>query len=89
MSDCGTGHFIEFDDPLRLKWRSGSLRAREILHRKQGNRKITVPADFIVRLTYIQYKPSWLYRLKIFISKAVLVVNDVQPTHWNTDCNKD
>lgn len=54
MSDCGTGHFIEFDDPLRLKWRSGSLRAQEILHRMQGNRKeITVPADFIVSLTYI------------------------------------
>lgn len=53
MSDRATGHFIEFGDPLRLKWRSGSLRAREILHRKQGNRKMTVPADIIVSLTYI------------------------------------
>lgn len=45
MSDCGTGHFIEFDDPLQLKWRSSSLRAKEILHRQQGNHmEITVPA---------------------------------------------
>lgn len=54
MSDCGSGHFIEFDDPLRLKWRSSSLRAEGILHRQQGNRKkITVPADFIVSLISI------------------------------------
>lgn len=28
MSDCGTGHFIEFDDPLLLKWRSGLPQAK-------------------------------------------------------------
>lgn len=50
-SDCGSGRFIEFDDPLRLKWRSGSLRAEEILHRQRGNHgEITLPADFILRL---------------------------------------
>lgn len=49
MSDCGTGHFIEFDDPLRIKWRSGPLRAQKILHGKQGNlEEITVPADLTV-----------------------------------------
>lgn len=54
MNDCGAGHFIEFDDPLRLKWRSSSLGAEGILHRQQGNRKkITVPADFIVSLISI------------------------------------
>lgn len=53
MSNRGTGHFIEFDDPLQLKWRSSSLRAKEILHRQQGNHKeITVPAAFIVSLIY-------------------------------------
>ena len=61
MSDCGTGHFIEFDDPLRLKWRSSSLRAKEILHRQQGNHKeITVPADFIVRLMYTKVVRSFI-----------------------------
>lgn len=62
MSDCGTGHFIESDDPLRLKWRSGSLRAQEILHRKQGNLKeITVPADFTVSLTYVKTTLTLVY----------------------------
>lgn len=71
MSDCGTGHFIEFDDPLRLKWRSSSLRAKEILHRQQGNHKaITVPADFIVSLIYINQGGKELYRLKIYIREA-------------------
>lgn len=89
MSDCGTGHFIEFDDPLQLKWRSGSLRAKEILHRQQGNHKeITVPADFIVSLKYTNQGSKELYRLKIYISEAVAVVNDVQPAHWYIDRNK-
>lgn len=89
MSDCGTGHFIEFDDPLQLKWRSSFLRAKEILHRQQGNHKeITVPADFIVSLICINQGGKELYRLKIYISEAVLVVNDVQPAHWYIDCNK-
>lgn len=89
MSDCGTGYFIEFDDPLQLKWRSSSLRAKEILHRQQGNHKeITVPADFIVSLIYKNQGGKELYRLKIYISKTVLVVNDVQPAHWYIDCNK-
>lgn len=29
-----------------------------------------------------------LYRLKIYISEAVSLVNDVQPAHWYIDCNK-
>lgn len=56
MSDCGTVEliFIEFDDPLRLKWRSGSLRAKEILRGLEGNHmEITVPADFIAGLIYL------------------------------------
>ena len=89
MSDCGTGHFIEFDDPLQLKWRSGSLRAKEILLRQQGNHKeITVPADSIVSLKYTNQGSKELYRLKIYISEAVVVVNDVQPAHWYIDRNK-
>ena len=89
MSDCGTGHFIEFDDPLQLKWRSSSLRAKEILLRQHGNHKeITVPADSIVSLKYTNQGSKELYRLKIYISEAVVVVNDVQPAHWYIDRNK-
>lgn len=89
MSGCGTGRFIEFDDPLPLKWRSSSLRAREILHRHQVNHmEITVPADFIVSLIYVNQGGKELYRLQIYISKTILVVNDVQPAHWYIDCNK-
>lgn len=86
---CGTGHFIEFDDPLQLKWRSNSLRAKGILHRQQGNHKaIRVPADFIVILIYINPGSEVVYRLKIYISGAVEAVNDVQPAHCCIDCNK-
>lgn len=89
MSDCGTGHFIEFDDPLQLKWRSSSLRAKEILHGQEGNQEeITVSADFIVILIYTNQSTKELYRLKIYISEGVCVVNDVQPAHWYIDCNK-
>ena len=87
--ECGTGHFIEFDDPLRLKWRSNSLRAKGILHRQQGNHKaITVPADIIVILIYINQGSKKVYRLKIYISEAFEVVNDVQAAHCCIDCNK-
>lgn len=89
MSDCGTGHFIEFDDPLQLKWRPSSLRSKEILHRQQGNhREITVPADFIVSVIYTNQDGKERYRLKIYISGAILVDNDVQHAHWYVDCNK-
>lgn len=85
----GTGHFIEFDDPLQLKWRSNSLRAKGILHRQQGNHKaITVPAHFIVILIYINQGSEKVYRLKIYIREAVEVVNDIQPAHCCMDCNK-
>lgn len=81
MSDCGTGHFIEFDDPLWLKWRSSSLRAKEILYRQQGNHKeITVPADLIASLIYINQGGKELYRLKKYISEAVLVMMSSPPT---------
>lgn len=37
---------------------------------------------------YINQGGTELYRLKIYISEAVSVVNDVQPAHWYIDCNK-
>lgn len=77
MRDYGTGHLIEFDDSLQLQKRSSSLGATEILHRQQGyHKEITVP-DFIVSLMQTKVVRIF-YRLNIYISEAILVVNDVQ-----------
>lgn len=50
MSDCGTGLFIEFDDPLQLKWRSGLPQGRRRYCIGSGviAGRTTLPADFIV-----------------------------------------
>lgn len=52
MSDCGTGHFIEFDDPLQLKWRSGlpEGKGRYCIGRGLIAGRTTLPAHFIVTL---------------------------------------
>lgn len=56
-----------------------------------GSRVIARRLQYLLTLLSVShtYKPRWLYRLKIYISKAVLVVNDVQPSHWNRDYNKE